>query len=209
MSENADSLAPLREHGEAPEHRLVLRRLLECTHAGSPPDLWLAFPQSECCYSFGDEKRPLPIGALFYLWSWDRPFVQDCPACGGLAYAYALGGLLSTGGAALLCPSCGRRWFQQLGGLAKVALILKSSPLEGTPFRVNGMRFGGTIASDGAELCAILGVSVPPIREGQVYANTEDGVAIVADYETDTVRGPDGEGVIFPPTQEASSGDNP
>ena len=74
MSENTHSLAPLREHGEAPELTLVLRQLHQRVHAGAPPDPWLAFPQSECCYGFGEDKRPVPIGALFYLWSFGRRY---------------------------------------------------------------------------------------------------------------------------------------
>ena len=31
-------------------------------------DPWIPFPQNGCCFRFGDEKTPLPIGALFRLW---------------------------------------------------------------------------------------------------------------------------------------------
>ena len=55
-----------------PETAQVLRRLIERRVAGLELDPWLPLPQRGCCFSFGPQKQPVPIGALFLLWS-DRP----------------------------------------------------------------------------------------------------------------------------------------
>jgi hypothetical protein len=64
---------------------------------GKRLDPWLAFPQTMCCYSFGEKRVPLPIGALRILWKKYPDFKTTCPECGALCYGVAFGGLLVEG----------------------------------------------------------------------------------------------------------------
>ena len=151
-------LAPLEPRKYRPGTAEVLRRLLA---AGPIDDLWLPFPQWTCSFAFGPTgKAPLPVGALLLLWGAGPPWAQDCPECGGRAYMTDFGGLLSIGGGGLVCTGCGTSYSQSLGGLPSVTGILGESAIAGTPFRYMGSMFGGAYTSDGAELCAFLGV--PP-----------------------------------------------
>ena len=161
MTENftADPLSPLERRTYKPMAAEVLRRLLAAQEAGQIEDPWLPFPQRGCTFSFGPNRDiPLPIGALFLLWSAGPPFVQDCPDCRGQLYMISCGGLLVVGGGSLVCTGCGFDFYQSLGGLGQVSKILDESPIAGTPFRHTGMCFGGAYASDGAQLGALLGV---------------------------------------------------
>ncbi len=167
-------LVPLKPRQYRPGTAEVLRRLLAAQEAGQIKDLWLPFPQWNCCFAFGpDRDVPLPVGALFLLWSAGPPWVQACPECGGQAYMISFGGLLSIGGGRLVCTGCALDLSQSLGGLPTLSNILRSSPIAGTPFRNTGMRYGGTYPSDGAQLRALLGVELP------LDAKTaEDGVSV-------------------------------
>ena len=168
-----DPLLPLKRREHRPITAEVLRRLIAVQEAGQIKDLWLPFPQRCCCFAFGPSgKEPLPIGALFLLWSAGPPFVQDCPECGGRAYMTCFGGFLSMGGGGLVCTGCGLDFFQPFGGLPAWGLILDRSPIAGTPFRHTATRFGGAFSSDGAKLCAFLGVPPP----GDELA--DDGVSL-------------------------------
>ena len=71
-----------------------------------------------------------------------------------------------------MCTGCGLDYYQSLGGLPTVSRILDGSPIAGTPFRHTAMRFGGAFSSDGAKLCAFLGVPPP----GDELA--DDGVSL-------------------------------
>lgn len=130
-------------------------------------DPWLAFPQGTCCFTFGEGKRPLPIGALRLLWAAGWPWTQPCPACDGTLHAVGFGGLLSKGGTISVCPGCGRSWFQQIGGLGTMADLVRSSPIAGTEFRLGGGMFGGAASSDGAALLQALGMAPPGPRAGR------------------------------------------
>ncbi len=167
-------LVPLKPRQYRPGTAEVLRRLLAAQEAGQIKDLWLPFPQWNCCFAFGpDRDVPLPVGALFLLWSAGPPWVQACPECGGQAYMISFGGLLSIGGGRLVCTGCALDLSQSLGGLPTLSNILRSSPIAGTLFRNTGMRYGGTYPSDGAQLRALLGVELP------LDAKTaEDGVSV-------------------------------
>jgi hypothetical protein len=73
------------------------------------------------------------------------------------------GGLLSSGGGTLICPTCENSWRQHLGDLATIAHeYLRKSPLMGTEFQPTGMLFGGAYASDGKRLLDFLGVGELP-----------------------------------------------
>lgn len=168
----SDPFFPLEREKYRPITADVLKRLLAAKEAKRIKDLWLPFPQRMCCFSFGPNRdMPLPIGALFLLWDAGSPFAQDCPDCGGQAYMVSFGGLLANGGGYLVCTDCGNEYFQWLGGFPKISEILKESPLADSEFRFTGMKFGGVYPSDGAELCAFLGMEPPPDDEiaGVVY----------------------------------------
>ena len=132
-----------------PETALVLRSLIEQRDAGVRLDPWLPFPQRGCCYSFGPHKQPVPIGALFLLWSAGSPYVQPCQACGEPAYMISFSGMLSDGGGSLLCPSCSHSCLHRIGGLLRVRELLATSPLETSAFRPTGMVLSGVIGIDG------------------------------------------------------------
>ena len=167
-----------------PETAQVLRRLLERRDAGMELDPWLPFPQKGCCFFFGPQKQPVPIGALSLLWSAGSPYVQPCQACGKPAYMISFGGLLSGGGGTLVCPSCGHSF--RIGGLGRVRDLLATGPLGGTEFRPTGALFGGVIDSDGRRLCELLGVRVPTDDASETRMRIAGGPAITMalDFET-------------------------
>ena len=156
-------MSPLKKERREPANAKLLSKLLEFKATGRPIDLWMTFPQNTCCFAFGSNKGPVPIGALFLLWSAGWPYVQKCPECQGKVYMVAFGGLLTIGGGHLICPTCGTSWFQWLGGLGRVANdYLHRSPLIGTEFHPSGMLFGGAYTSDGKRLRHFLGVRKRP-----------------------------------------------
>ena len=150
----------------------VLRRLARTEPDALDP--WLPFPQNGCCFAFGRPPRPLPIGALRILWSEGLPFRQPCPVCGDSLHMISFGGLLSTGGGRLICPGCNSDFFQWIGGLATVSLLLEGTGLHGTPFAWSRMVFGGSVESDGAALLGALGLA-PVIQDEEVVVRLEDG----------------------------------
>jgi hypothetical protein len=81
------------------------------------------------------------------------------------------GGLLSSDGGTLICPTCENSWRQHLGGLDTIAHeYLRKSPLMGTEFQPTGMLFGGAYASDGKRLREFLGVTeLPELGPGPSY----------------------------------------
>jgi hypothetical protein len=140
----------------------TIRRILALYRKGELIDPWLEFPQYKCSFSFhkkkGKKKQGVPVGALMVLWHQDSRFTIRCPRCGQKAYGIAFGGLLSLGGIFFTCIGCDTCWFQQLGGLATMFDILKSSPLDKTAFRPSGCAYGGPYGSDGIHLLKSLGI---------------------------------------------------
>jgi hypothetical protein len=53
---------------------------------GKELDPWLPFPQSGCSFAFGDEAKPMPIGALLHLWANDPRWRRPCVNCGGFGH---------------------------------------------------------------------------------------------------------------------------
>lgn len=159
---------PLQKEGSNPNKAKLLKKLLEFRATGEPIDLWLTFPQNLCCFAFGKHKGPVPIGALFLLWSAGWPYIQKCPDCKGNAYMVSFGGLLSYGGGHLICPTCRICWFQFLGGMVTVKKkYIDLSPLANTEYQYTGALFGGAYHSYGEELCKFLGVDeVPEMGSG-------------------------------------------
>jgi hypothetical protein len=69
---------------------------------------WTPFPQNDCTFTFGPDRRPLPVGALITLWDrWDA-MTGDCPECGAPALGVSFGAGLSVGGIRGCCPRCAR-----------------------------------------------------------------------------------------------------
>ena len=140
---------------------LVLRALLDSSNSLKALDQWLPFPQRECSFAFGDACQPIPIGCLGLLWEQKGPFVQECPNCGKESYVIAFSGLLTIGGARLVCPFCGTAFWDLIeGGLVGVAKYLQSSPLGGTVFEPVAMVVGSSFFSDGKDLLDKLGIEI-------------------------------------------------
>ena len=180
-------LEPLERFSPKPVAACVLRLLLERRDAGLEIDPWLPFPQKHCCFSFGPQKGPVPVGALFLVWSAGPPYAQTCPDCKATAYMVSFGGLLSSGGGRLVCPACGMVWFQFLGGLGRVADWLTVSPLMGTVFKPTGMVFGAAFCSDGGALRALLGVAEPPDEGEGVSFGIVNGPAFSMELEFEKI----------------------
>lgn len=192
MSEDRSPLAPLSENGLRPATSEILRLLLDAVESRWELDSWLPFPQTMCCFHFGFNRQPLPIGALLLLWSAGPPFVQTCPRCGSKIYMTSFGGLLSSGGGHLVCVGCGESWFQFIGGLGRVAKFIAESPIGQSPYRPKGMAFGRAYASDGAELRRILGAKLPPDAGDRVSFRIVDGPEISVDLEFERREYPKG-----------------
>jgi len=114
-------------------------------------DPWLPFPQNSCSYSFGNEGRPLPIGALFILWDKWPKFTGPCPACGGTAFGYGFGGLFSIGGVNGRCSVCGSLFGGSVGGLSQIGNLIRPMLAE-TPYFLKGSMFGGVYSGPRAPL---------------------------------------------------------
>lgn len=130
---------------------LVIHATLAYKHSLLALDPWLPFPQNSCCYSFGPEGRPLPIGALFILWERWPAFTGQCPECGAKVYGYGFGGMLSTGGVRAVCVGCTRTLYRSIGGLTVVGSEFRPW-LTGTPYTAGSFRFGGCFGGDGRAL---------------------------------------------------------
>lgn len=163
----------------------VLRRLVAAQDQ-LELDPWLAFPQRSCCYSFGPEKRPLPIGALRRLWSTGYPFVQACPDCGEDLLTVAFGGLLSIGGLVMVCPGCEGDFTHRLGGLVSTGRFV-ADRLAGSGFAITGMVYGGVVSSQGLDLLRILGLEPedPPRPDGCSLVVRSEGGDVTLKWEFD------------------------
>ena len=182
LSALRETLSPLSNPKPKPAIAEVLRLLLRAVESGRELDPWLSFPQTGCCFSFGPEGKPLPIGALHLLWSEGSPFVQECPDCGDKIYMIYFGGLLSMGGGSLVRVGCGQSWFQFMGGLGRVGRIIKETSIGESCFHLKGGRFGGAFGSDGAELCKLLGAKIPG-SEQVVSLRLDDGSELSIDLD--------------------------
>lgn len=109
---------------------------------------WVPFPQNMTCYSFGPEKLPLPIGAMFELWERSAEFRAPCPRCKtGTVYGYAFGGLFSLGGVLQYCIDCGEPAMNNYGGFCRVK-DLATELLAGTPYFVSRSAFGAAFPGE-------------------------------------------------------------
>ena len=114
-------------------------------------DRWMPFPQTSCSFAFGKQARPLPIGALFRLWSECPAITGTCVSCGGRVLAYSCGGLASVGSVSACCEACGRLHSRFVGGLP-AALDVIGPSLAGTEFEVSKMSMGECFPGPGEPL---------------------------------------------------------
>jgi hypothetical protein len=179
---DAVNLPPLTHYQNsqhAPALAEVIRRLLRPT-VFAQLDPWLPFPQNACSFRFGRASRPLPIGALRILWDEGAPFSQPCPECGDMARMISFGGLLSVGGGRLICTGCSGDFFQHIGGLSSVQMLVASTSLRSTEFNPSSFVFGGSVGSDGGALLKLLGLPPLPMQreEGVVRLETNARVRL-------------------------------
>ncbi len=155
----------------------VIRRVQEHVREGKVLDGWLPFPQKECGFAFGKRYRPLPVGALLLLWGAGRPFVKECHRCDGEAFPIAFSGLLTVGGARLVCSSCGTAFWDLVdGGIAAMARRLNASPLGGTEFQPTGMMIGSSFPSEGKDLLHAIGMEIDRDPEDESEIFVHDGL---------------------------------
>jgi hypothetical protein len=83
MSDEKISSAP------QPELARLVRLLIEKRNELDP---WLPFPQSSCSFAFGDQAKPMPIGALLTLWDNDPRWRRECPNVEASCAAYLAAG---------------------------------------------------------------------------------------------------------------------
>lgn len=124
------------------ENGKIIRALIEMGEDIEKLDQWLPLPQMSCCFVFGEEKSPLPLGAVRILWDKCPEAVWKCEHCGGRVYVDGMGGLLSNGGFTGICIDCNVRGFNSIGGLARVRNFVNPY-FEDSDFPIKGMIFGG------------------------------------------------------------------
>lgn len=132
----------------------VIRAVLKISKSGEPLDPWLPFPQNSCGFTFGKEDRPLPVGALLYLWKEWHALTGRCPECNGRVFGYGFVGLMSSGALTGCCIECATTACRRVVlGIFRGELtpILKS-----TPFNLKTYRFGGTFEGSRAPLVEAL-----------------------------------------------------
>lgn len=127
-----------------PERSAIIRGVLEFRDELIALDPWLPFPQNSCCFGFGEDDRPLPVGALLLLWESWPACSGVCPECGGRVFGYGFGGLLSNGGVVGCCIDCARSAFRFVGGLGHVADDVQPI-LKPTPYFLKTGWLGGTV----------------------------------------------------------------
>ena len=64
------------------EKAAIIRAILGLGELTEKLDPWLPFPQNSCCFFFGKDRLPIPVGALLFLWENSFLFTGECPYCG-------------------------------------------------------------------------------------------------------------------------------
>ena len=139
------------EH-RAPEKASLVRNVLAFRDQLDP---WLPFPQNACCFSFGADGLPLPVGVLLVLWERWPAITGPCPVCGGQGYGVGFLGFLSTGWIPGVCIECERSLTRNVGGLGWLADEIKPI-LKGSPYYLNRGVMWGTFEGLRAPLVAAL-----------------------------------------------------
>lgn len=109
-------------------------------------DPWLPVPNDGAVFTFGEERRPLPAGALLHLWDVCAYTVGDCPKCSGLALADGFGRAGATGSIEGVCTECGQRVRRTLDAMTPVGVVI-APYLERTAYWVSGI--GAPLPSTG------------------------------------------------------------
>lgn len=141
--------------GDDSERASIIRALLGLGKLSGKLDLWLPFPQNLCCFSFGKDARPIPVGALLILWEKCPLFTGQCPECNSKVFGYAFGGLLNIGGVVGCCIECKREFVRHVGGLGKTGSAITPF-LKETPYFIKTARFGDTFKGPREPLLADL-----------------------------------------------------
>lgn len=145
---------------------------------------WLPFPQSTCPFGFGDDSRPLPIGALFILWERDPRWRGPCTRCGGDLRGLLTGGLLSFSWFEKICLDCEHSFsIVEQGSIGDAADRFRTK-LQDTEFHIGHGWFGGAVKSDGSELQRLLGVSYRSGGEVSYTIHTGSGDDGTSDDDT-------------------------
>lgn len=136
--------APAWEASEvgSPEIAQLLRGCLKFEQVLAQDHPWLPCPASVSSFSFGTDRKPLPIGALFLLWSNCPELTTTCSSCGGRVLCRGFVGLLSTGIVEAVCVDCTRIYSRWIAGLMAIHRLI-GPPLKDTEFRVCGGSLGG------------------------------------------------------------------
>ena len=142
-------------NAQAPELAALIRSVSKFKNELPQLDHWLPFPQNACCYSFGKDRRPLPIGALFLLWEKWPASTGTCPTCNGAVYGYAFGGFLSLGGVCACCAGCEKGLHRSVGGLLTIGKQIEPI-LKTTSYFLKGALFGGSFEGPRAPLVKAL-----------------------------------------------------
>jgi len=180
------------EH-RAPEKASLVRNVLAFRDQLDP---WLPFPQNACCFSFGADGLPLPVGALLVLWERWPAITGPCPVCGGQGYGVGFLGFLSTGWIPGVCIECERSLTRNVGGLGWLDDEIKPI-LKGSPYYLNRGVMWGTFEGLRAPLVAALqslrAGDLPDEawareREGggaSLTIQTDDGGSVNVSFEVD------------------------
>ena len=139
------------EH-RTPERASLVRNVLAFRDQLDP---WLPFPQNACCFGFGEDSLPLPLGALLLLWErWPR-ITGPCPVCGGQWYGVGFLGFLVLGWIPGVCIECERSLKRNVSGAGWLANEIRPI-LKGSPYYLNRGVMWGTIEGLRAPLVAAL-----------------------------------------------------
>jgi hypothetical protein len=131
-----------RPAGRSEQTRTLVASVIEHEAALLELDPWTPFPQVSCYGAFGDDARPLPIGALSLLWKSFASFTGRCAACGGRSYGYNVSGILQVAGLGACCIDCGALARLSLGNGAQCAKAV-ASQLRHSEFYLRAVRPGG------------------------------------------------------------------
>ncbi len=137
---------------KVPENACLVRNVLRFR---TQLDLWLPFPQNACCFGFGDDSLPLPLGALFILWERWPALTGPCPMCGGKGYGVGFLGFLAKGWIPGVCIDCEVSLLRNVGGAGSLANEIRPI-LKGTPYYLHLGSLWGTIEGRRAPLVAAL-----------------------------------------------------
>jgi hypothetical protein len=156
MSPASTCIPRWQPHGRRDRARARLVRALGAHRtAVVAHDPWLPVPNDGAVFTFGAQRRPLPVGALLHLWDVCAYTVGECPKCSGPALADGFGRAGATGSIEGVCTRCGQRLRRTLDAMTPVGVVI-APYLERTPYWVSGIGTPLPSAGSGGELQAVL-----------------------------------------------------